>query len=110
MEYDRELEALITQAMLEVERGLSLPANSLVDVTPLPEINEKKTLKKMEVCLDPHFMATVPEKHIHHSKELLLRKKVAEKEKTIWLLTSMMELQENSNALLLNVMDVLLKQ
>ena len=61
--------------MLEVERDLSLPANSLVDTTPLPEMKEKVTLKTLEVRLGPQFLATVPAKHIQHSKELHLRKK-----------------------------------
>ena len=85
---DPELEAFITQAMLEVERDLSLPANSLVDATPLAEMKEKVTLKTLEVRLDPQFMTTIPVKHIHHSKELRLRKKVAQQEKTISLLFS----------------------
>ena len=55
-------------------------------------------------------MAIVPAKHIQHSKELRLRKKVAEQEKTISLLTSTLELQQKSNALLVNVMGALLKQ
>lgn len=101
---DPELEAFITQAMLEVERDLSLPANSLVDATPLPEMKEKVTLKTLEVRLDPHFMATIPAKYTHHSKELRLRKKVAEQEKTISLLTSTLELQQKTYDLLVNVM------
>ena len=104
---DPELEAFITQAMLEVERDLSLPANSLVDATPLPEMKEKVTLKTLEVRLDPHFMATIPAKYTHHSKELRLRKKVAEQEKTISLLTSTLELQQKTYDLLVNVMGAL---
>ena len=34
IEYDRELDALISQALREVEKDLSLPCNSLVDDTP----------------------------------------------------------------------------
>ena len=105
-----ELEAFITQAMLEVERDLSLPAHSLVDATPLPEMKEKVTLKTLEVRLDPKFMATIPVKYTHHSKELRLRKKVAEQEKTISLLTSTLELQQKTNDLLVNVMGALLNQ
>ena len=101
---DPKLEAFITQAMLEVERDLSLPANSLVDATPLPEMKEKVTLKTLEVRLDPHFMATIPAKYIHHSKELRLWKKVAKQEKTISLLTSTLELKQKTNDLLVNVM------
>ena len=106
---DPELEAFITQAMLEVERDLSLPTNSLVDATPLPEMKEKVTLKTLEVRFDPQFLATVPAKHIQHSKELRLRKKVAEQEKTISLLTSTLELQQKKE-LLADLMDALLNQ
>ena len=107
---DPELEAYITQAMLEVERDLSLPANSLVAATPLPEMKEKVTLKTLEVRLDPHFMATIPAKYIHHSKELRLWKKVAKQEKTISLLTSTLELQQKNNELLADLLDALLNQ
>ena len=37
MEYDKELEASISQALREVDRDLSLPKNSLVDETPVTE-------------------------------------------------------------------------
>ena len=95
---------------LEAERDFSLPANSLVDATPLPEINEKVRLKIMEIRLDLQFLTTVPAKHIQHSKELGLRKKVAQQEKTISLLTSTVELQQKNNKLLADPMDVFLKQ
>ena len=52
---DPELEAFITQAMLEVERDFSLPNSSLVDETPLPKIREGVRLKTMEVQLDQNF-------------------------------------------------------
>ena len=103
---DPELEAFITQAM----RDLCLPANSLVAATPLPEMKEKVTLKTLEVHLDPHFMATIPAKYIHHSKEVRLRKKVAKQEKTISLLTSTLELQQKKNELLADLLDALLNQ
>ena len=96
--------------MLEVERDLFLPANSLVDATPLPEMKEKVTLKTLEVRLDPQFLTTVPAKHIQHSKELRLRKKVAQQEKPISLLTSTVELQQKNNELLADLMDAFLKQ
>ena len=44
--------------------------------------------RKMEVRLDQNFMARVPEKHIRPSKELVLRKTVAEEEETISLFWS----------------------
>ena len=50
----------------------------------------------MEVRSDRHFMARVPEKLTRHSKELILRKRVAEPEETI--------------SLLMNAMDLLLEQ
>ena len=45
MEYDKQLEATISQALREVERDLSLPGNSLVDETPLPKITGQVRLK-----------------------------------------------------------------
>jgi len=83
MEYDKDLEVLISQALLKVERDLSLPNNSLVDSMPLPKISGKVRLKKMEVRVDQNFMARVPEKHIRHSTELKLRKLIAEQDETI---------------------------
>ena len=49
MEYDKELEASISQALREVERDLSLPNNSLVDETPLPKIRGEVRLKTVKV-------------------------------------------------------------
>ena len=79
---EHELDAFITQTMLEVESDFSLPANFLVDATPLPETNEKLRLKIMEVRLDPHFLATVPAKHIQHSKEVHLCKTVTQQKRS----------------------------
>ena len=93
---DPELEAFTTQTMLEVERDLFLPANSLVDATPLPEMKEKVTLKMLEARLDPQFLATVPAKHLQHSKELRLRKKVTQQEKTISLLSGVATEQQRA--------------
>ena len=39
--------------------------------------------KKMVVLLDSNFMARVPENVIKHSRELKLRKRVAEQDETI---------------------------
>ena len=75
MECDKELESLISQALLKVERNLSLPNNSLVDGTPSPKISGDVRLKKMEVRLDQNFMTRVQEKLIRHSKELQNRKR-----------------------------------
>ena len=86
MEYDKQLEAFISQALREVERDLSLPGNSLVDETPLPKISGEVKLKSMVVQLDRNFMARVPDNLIRHSRELKLLKRVAEQDETISLL------------------------
>ena len=96
MEYDKQLEAFISQALREVERDISLPDNSLVGKTPLPKISGEVRLKSMVVLLDQNFMARVLENLIRHSKELKLSKRVAEQDETI--------------SLLMNEMDVLLEQ
>ena len=96
MEYDKQLEATISQALREVERDLSLPGNSLVDETPLPKITGQVRLKSMVVLLDLNFMTRVPDNLIRHSKELKLHKRVAEQDETI--------------SLLMNAMDLLLEQ
>ena len=49
MEYDKELEPSISQALREVESDLTLPNNSLVDEIPLPKIRDGVKLKTMEV-------------------------------------------------------------
>ena len=83
MEYDPELETAITYVMLEVKRDLSLPTNSIVNATPSTEIKEEVKGRKLEVRLDPHFLANVPKKHLQHSNKLILCKQLAVKEKTI---------------------------
>ena len=83
MEYNKDLEAFISQALLEVERDLSLPNNSLVDNTPSPKINRELRLKKMEVRLNQNFMVSVSDKHIQHSRELKLCKSVAEQQEKL---------------------------
>ena len=91
MEYDNQLEVLVSQALREVERDLSLPNNSLVDETPLPKISGEVRLKSMVVQLDQNVLARVPENVIQHSKELQLRKRVAEQYETISLLMKTLE-------------------
>ena len=86
MEYDKELESSISQVFREVERDLSLPGNSLVDETPLPKISGEVRLKSMVVLLDRNFITRIPDNLIRHSKELKLRKRVAEQDKMISLL------------------------
>ena len=92
MEYEKELEAAISQALLQVEKDLSLPGNSLVDETPLPEIRGEVRLKSMVVRLDRNFMSRVPDRCIKHSRELKLRKRVAEQDETISLLGKALDL------------------
>ena len=92
MEYDKQLEAFISQALREVERDLSLPGNSLVDETPLPKISGEVKLKSMVVLLDRNFITRVPDNLIRHSKELKLRKRVAEQDETISLLGKALDL------------------
>ena len=86
MEYDKELEASISQALREVE----------VDDTPAQRRSREVKREKMVVLLDQNFMARVPENVIRHSKELKLHKKIAEQQEKI--------------ALLMNAIDLLLDQ
>ena len=92
MEYDKQLEASILQALREVERDLFLLNNSLVDETPLPKIRDGVRLKTMEVQLDQNFMARVPDYLIKHSRELKLHKRVAEQQETMSLLGKALDL------------------
>ena len=105
MELHCELESALREAMLEVEQELSLPTNSFVNGSSLQHPTVK--VQQMEVPLDPNFLANVPRKHLQHSKELLLRKKLAEKEKTISLLLSA---AESTNVLLHNTLELLMHQ
>ena len=97
MEFDKQLEASISQVFREVERDLFLPHNTLVDTLPKdhsPYRPERK--KSLRVFLDQNFMARVPDRCIKLSRELKLLKRVAEQEETI--------------SLLMNVIDVVLDQ
>ena len=84
--YDKELEALNSQALREVEKDLSLSGNSLVDDTPAQRSSGKVKRKKMVVLLERNFMARVPENVIQHLRELKLCKKISEQQETISLL------------------------
>ena len=87
MEYDKQLEATISQALMQVEKDLFLPHNTLVDTLPKdhsPYRPERK--KSLRVFLDQNFMARVPDRCIKHSRELKLLKRVAEQDETISLL------------------------
>ena len=92
MDLDQQTELWIERALGEVERDLSHPNNSLVDETPLPKIREGVRLKTMEVQLDQNFMVRVPDNLIKHSRELKLRKRVAEQEETLSLLMNGIDL------------------
>ena len=109
MEFDPELQSAITEAMLEVERDLSLRTNSLVN-TSFTEMKQDVRGWQLKVRLDRHFLAKVPNKHLQHSKELLLRKELAEKEKTISLLLHTIELQESTTAVLFDALNLLKEQ
>ena len=66
MEFDKDFEAVILEALLEVERDLSLLTNSLInnlpDATIQPPLEKKKSLS---VCLDKHFMPRVRANHLY---------------------------------------------
>ena len=97
MERNKELETSISQALLQVEKDLFLPQNTLVGTLPKdhsPYRPEKK--KSLRVFLDQNFMARVPDRCVKHSRELKLRKKIAEQQEKI--------------SLLMNGIDVLLEQ
>ena len=97
MESDKQLETSISQALLQVEKDLFLPHNTLVD-TPSKDRKPYRPGRKksLRVFLDKNFMARVPDNLIKHSRELKLQKRIAEQQETIWLL--------------MNAMDVLLEQ
>ena len=97
MESDKQLETSISQALLQVEKDLFLPHNTLVDTLSKdhkPYRPERK--KSLRVFLDKNFMARVPDNLIKHSRELKLQKRIAEQQETI--------------SLLINATDVLLEQ
>ena len=59
---------IISQALLEVKRYLSLPLNTLVNTLPndnIPSLPMKKNA--LSVLLNPNFMARVPDKPIRQS-------------------------------------------
>ena len=91
MEYEKELEVTISQALLQVEKDLFLPQNTLVD-TPAQRSSGEVKRKKMVVLLDRNFMARVPDNVIQHFRELKLRKRVAEQGETISLLGKALDL------------------
>ena len=50
MECDKNFD--VSEALLKVEKDLSLPSNSLVDGTPSPKISREVRLKKMKTFFD----------------------------------------------------------
>ena len=89
---DKELDVLISQVLREVEKDLSLRSNSLVDDTPAQRSSGEVKRKKIVVCLDRNVMARVRENVIQLSRELRLRKKIAEQQDIISLLGKALDL------------------
>ena len=83
MDISKKFQETLAIAVQEVERDLSLPGNSLVDGTPPPVIIQPKTQFNGTVRLDRNFMVRIDTKHLKHSRELLLRKRLADKEQLI---------------------------
>ena len=84
MEFDKDFDAVILQALLEVERDLSLPTNSVINTLPhdtIPPPLEKN--KSLSVCLDQNLMEDVFDELIRHSRELIRCKRIAVQERTI---------------------------
>ena len=78
-----DLDFWIKTVLAEVERDLDLPANSLVDGTPLPKTRRVEGLKSLEVRLDKNFLSKVGDQKIAHSKFLRLLKELAIKDQII---------------------------
>ena len=77
------MENWIDTAIKEVERNPNLPANSLVDTTPLPRTSGQVNTKPLQVRLNKNFLADVANEKIRHSRELLLRKELAKKDQLL---------------------------
>lgn len=92
MECDKEVDLWIEKAMLEVEKDLSLPSNTLVNKLPEEKVTcEPKMMKALSVVLDGNFMVREPDKYIRHSTELGLRKRIAQQEETISLFVDILD-------------------
>ena len=61
---DSDLDQWIKDALLEFERNLDLPTNSLVDEVMLKPVD----VKPLQVRLKKNFMATVPGHHLGKSQ------------------------------------------
>ena len=73
---DSDLDQWIKAALLEVERNLDLPTNSLVDEVMLKPVD----VKPLQVRLKKNFMATVPDYRIRHSHFARMQKRIAEQD------------------------------
>ena len=73
---DSDLDQWIKAALLEVERNLDLPTNSLVDEVMLKPVD----VKPLQVRLKKNFMATVPDYRIRHSRFARMQKRIAEQD------------------------------
>ena len=73
---DSDLDQWIKDALLEGERNLDLPTNSLVDEVMLKPVD----VKPLQVRLKKNFMGTVPDYRIRHSRFARMQKRIAEQD------------------------------
>jgi len=67
-----------TCTIREGESDLSLPINSLVNLTPFPflEVSGQHIQKKLMIKLNKNSLASIDVKHLKHFPELLFRKRL----------------------------------
>ena len=73
---DSDLDQWIKDALLEGERNLDLPTNSLVDEVMLKPVD----VKPLQVRLKKNFMGTVPDYRVRHSRFARMQKRIAEQD------------------------------
>ena len=73
---DSDLDQWIKDALLEGERNLDLPTNSLVDEVMLKPVD----VKPLQVRLKKNFMGTVPDYRIRHSRFATMQQRIAEQD------------------------------
>lgn len=73
---DSDLDQWIKDALLEGERNLDLPTNSLVDEVML----KPEDVKPLQVRLKKNFMGTVPDYRIRHSRFARMQQRIAEQD------------------------------
>ena len=73
---DSDLDQWIKDALLEGERNLDLPTNSLVDEVMLKPVD----VKPLQVRLEKNFMGTVPDYRIRHSRFARMQQRIAEQD------------------------------